>query len=223
MNDPIGLMTRNKRSSYRQGWLVILTTAIGSVGLARTTLAQARPLTPRAPKLVVAWPAGPLDVIASFETAVDPAAATSLVGKTIPYFEPVEPAADRRGATRPLGSLRIVATRLSDSGRTLTLATDPHPVVARYLLPMPVGPVHPAAKGSEAGGTNYDLSGIEAAWTPEASLDDRPVWTGWWPSLDLERTRSSRAARNGTSTSWRFSPGPADSRWGHLYGCLADV
>ena len=119
----------------------------------------------------------------------NPAAATALVGKTIPYFEPAEPAADRRGTTRPLGSLRIVAARLSDSGRTLTLATDPHPVVARYLLPMPIAPVHPAAKASEAGATNYDLSGIEAAWTPEASADDRPAWTGWWPSLDLERTR----------------------------------
>ena len=76
-------------------------------------------------------------MVAAFDKAVDPAAATALVGKSIPYFEPAGPAGDRAASPRPLGSLRIVGARLTDAGRTLTLATDPHPRLARYVLPLP--------------------------------------------------------------------------------------
>ncbi len=70
-----------------------------------------------------------------------------------------------------------MGARLADNGRTLILATDPHPRVARYRLPL-------------AGATpSYDLSGIAAAWSEPDDPGDGPKWSGWWPSLDLDATR----------------------------------
>src|SRR5262249_15291412 len=76
-------------------------------------------------------------------------------------------------------------------GRTLALATDPHPRVARYLLPLP-GTAIP-----------YDLAGVEAAWSEGDNPAAGPKWTGWWPSLDLDAnrrlTRGSRPHETGLS------------------------
>ena len=36
---------------------------------------------------------------------------------------------------------------------------------------------------------SYDLSGVEAAWSPAGFPDAQPTWTGWWPVLDLEAMR----------------------------------
>ncbi len=80
----------------------------------------------------------------------------------------------------PIGSLRIVDARLIDGGRTLVLATDPHPRVARYRLPLSTA--------------EYDLSGVEAAWSERDDPADEPRWSGWWPELDTEPTR--RLARD---------------------------
>ena len=79
-------------------------------------------------------------MIAAFEQPQDDAAARSFVGKDIPYFEPA--------GTRPGARLRhghwarygSSAARLTDAGRTLTLATDPHPRLASYALPVPGRP-----------------------------------------------------------------------------------
>ena len=138
---------------------------------------------------VAVWPSGPLDVVAAFDEPLTMDTARSLVGQTIPYFEPEERVDDRASPPRKLGAVRIVGARLTDLGRTLTLATDPHPRPARYVLPLPAGSANHARKGSAVGAASYDLTGVEAAWSPEGSPDPQAAWTGWWPLLDFDATR----------------------------------
>jgi len=78
---------------------------------------------------------------------------------------------------------------LTDDARTLILATDPHPRVARYLLPLsPANGIRQSTASDDAG-VAYDLSGALAVWSREGDPDDAPVWSGWWPLLDSESTR----------------------------------
>jgi putative heme-binding domain-containing protein len=163
---------------------IAVATAIAPYGLAQT---KTGPII--ATRVVAVWPSGPLDVVAAFDKTVDLSTATSLVGKSIPYFDPAGTANDRTAAARPLGSLRIVGARLTDAGRTLTLATDPHPRLARYVVPLSATWGNPPINRSAAGETGYDFSGVEVAWSDEGSPDAQPRWTGWWPALDLEAIR----------------------------------
>ncbi|MHB1556786.1 MAG: hypothetical protein ACYC61_04805 [Isosphaeraceae bacterium] len=133
-----------------------------------------------APRPVAVWPAGPLEVVAAFDRPIEAAVARRMVGKTIPYGRMNAPAA---GGSKPDGALRIVAARLTDENRTMILATDPHPRVARYILPI-------------GEGFAYDLNGVDAAWTEGDEPAATPTWSGWWPSLDLGTTRKlTRGAR----------------------------
>src|SRR4051812_16077409 len=81
-----------------------------------------------APRIVAAWPTGPLEVRVAFDSPVNPAVANAQVGAEIPFETSADPA---RGAR---GTLRIAGASLRDDGRTLVLATDPHPFSARYTL-----------------------------------------------------------------------------------------
>ncbi len=159
------------------------------------------------PKVVAAWPSGPMEVRVAFDRAVDPALSAPLVGRTIGFGEgekPGGPSAARKG--RPggdRGALRIAAARLDDGGRTLVLVTDPHPREASYALKV-TGVKPPRAPGP---GSNldvaYTLGGVEAAW---ASGDDgsKTAWSGWWPDLD---PAASRAALAGSAEHDRLWPG----------------
>ena len=62
-----------------------------------------------------------------------------------------------------------------DDGRTIILATDPHPRIGRYVLPL--------------SDTAYSLSGVEAAWSERDNASDDHDRLGWWPRLDLDATR----------------------------------
>ncbi len=157
---------------------------------ARAKCAQAAngALSPERP--VVTWASGPLEVIAAFEKPVDPDRAKTLVGQNIPYFDLTEPGKSATGKERPAGSLRIVGVKGADDGRTLLLATDPHPRRARFVLPIASSAQNPGAKPTDDPGVSYDLSGVEWGWSPAAADPaDDPRSTGWWPSLDLETTR----------------------------------
>jgi thiosulfate/3-mercaptopyruvate sulfurtransferase len=120
---------------------------------------------------VAVWPSGPLEVVVAFDAAVDPAFAKSVIGHTITYAD---------APARPSAGLRVVGARFIDGAQTLVLATDPHPRSARYVLPL-------APAGSE---TVYDLTGVDVSWSEGADPGDQPQWTGWWPTLDSESTRS---------------------------------
>jgi putative heme-binding domain-containing protein len=120
-------------------------------------------------------------VIATFDRPVDPASGRWFLGRTIPYFE--------APAAKPSGALRIVDARLVDQARTLMLATDPHPRVARYLLPVDTERRDPVAKPRDEAQVAYDLTGVEVTWSEPEDPAGQPRWSGWWPHLDLGLTR----------------------------------
>jgi len=163
-----------RRTCARRGPAIALLVACAASASARQAASDGRDAPARP---VAVWPAGPLEVIAAFDRPVDPAAAKAMIGRTIPYHDIRRDGPGQPPPARPDGTLRIVAARLADDGRTLVLATDPHPRVARYLLPLP---------GATA---SYDLTGIEAAWSEPDDPAAGPKWSGWWPSLDLDATR----------------------------------
>jgi putative heme-binding domain-containing protein len=154
---------------------------------------------PPAPRVVIAWPSGPLEVRIAFNAPVDEAVATAAAGQTISYSREVRPAdwADLlrpqhevtplpSGATR--GTIRIAAARLDDHGQTLVLATDPHPVEGAYS-----GTVSAIKRpGTEGGGARagllYSLGGVEATWTEGDEAE--PSWIGWWPHFDTNLVRA---------------------------------
>jgi putative heme-binding domain-containing protein len=137
---------------------------------------------------IAVWAAGPLDVVAAFDRPISQAQAASLVGRSIPYFEP-DPRSDRSASSAPAGALRIAGSRLADDGRTLLLATDPHPRPARYLLPLPAREPAGVAALPAPGEATYDLTGVEANWSQEGDAGDEPRWSVWWPLLDFEAAR----------------------------------
>jgi putative heme-binding domain-containing protein len=140
-----------------------------------------------APRGVVAWPAGPLEVRVAFDGPLDPAVAAGLAGQSIAFEEPGPP-----GAEPVRGSLRIAAARPADGGRTLVLATDPHSRQAAYTLTLP-GVRAPGQAGPGPGQRlSYTLNGVEAAWGEDRD-DAEPSWTGWWPQLDPEAVRARTA------------------------------
>ena len=136
---------------------------------------------------------------------------SAMVGKSIPYFERVGAGGQRTLASRPSGSLRIVGARLSNAGRTLTLATDPHPRLANYVVPLPENEPVMRQQAACKLDTSYDLSGVEATWTPDADPDAQPLWTGWWPALDLEATRRLTRGSKRHEEGRHYSPSPAVS------------
>jgi putative heme-binding domain-containing protein len=164
--------------------LVALTRSIGGAG--------EQPVTnpARSSNLHAAvWPSGPLDVVAAFEKPIDPARAKELVGQSIPYFEPVQTAVGATRQDRQAGALRIVGVRLADAGRTLLIATDPHPRMARYVLPLRALEANSGTGPARGTGADYDLSGAEWEWNQAADEPgDEPRSRGWWPALDLETT-----------------------------------
>jgi putative heme-binding domain-containing protein len=174
-------------------WALIMVLAASGVavshpGASRTSSAKRPPAI---------WPSGPLDVVVAFEEPIDPAHAQNLVGQSIPYYEPAEGEKGAGRRDRQAGALRIVGVRLNDAGRTLLIATDPHPRMARYVLPLGALEANSGAKQPRDSGAAYDLSGVEWGWNPAA--DDPgadPRSSGWWPALDLETSiRLTRGSR----------------------------
>lgn len=138
-------------------------------------LAAARPA--EAPRVVAAWPSGPLEVRVAFASPVDPGVAEAQVGGEIPFASSSDPGASR-------GTLRIAGASLADDGRTLVLATDPHPFAARYALNLRDlrAPGGPPARVDRP----YDLSGVEAEFAPDDGDKLGPLWL---PTLDLDIAR----------------------------------
>lgn len=137
-----------------------------------------------APSAVLAWPAGPLEVRVAFDSPIGSEVVGNLVDAVIrfpgsdPYLNDPDAAAY---------GLRIAGVRVADDGRTLLLATDPHPVATTYSLP--------AHLGSDAKAFTYDLNGVEAAWFKGDAADPsgEPDWTGWWPGLDPRAAKQTTA------------------------------
>jgi putative heme-binding domain-containing protein len=151
---------------------------------------------PDVPRAVIAWPSGPLDVRIAFDRPIDASALAGLVGQTIAFGDQVaeierpdwlksvkKPSNPKSPATG--GRLRIAAARLADEGRTLVLATDPHPRQETYVLALPPMRSARVPGSSQRMNLGYDLSGVEVAWD-DGKSGASPSWNGWWPHLDPE-------------------------------------
>lgn len=161
---------------------------MGSVACASAVLAEDDGKV----RIVAAWAAGPFECRVVFDRPVDVDLANQLVGRSIVFDESrpsvrSTPAKEESSPDRH-GALGMAAARLEHGGRTLVLTTDPHPRAATYSFEIPA---IRAAGTRDAGPLPivYDLTGVDAAWSegPDAAS---PAWTGWWPALDPEETRS---------------------------------
>jgi putative heme-binding domain-containing protein len=167
--------------------ICILSALALTIAIARNGLAQELSVVGPQYSPVAVWPAGPLEVIVAFDRPIDQTLARSLVGKDIPFFESNSSILSSARSQKPLGSIRIAGTRLIDEGRTLILATDPHPRAARYILPL---------NARDRAGVTYELAGVEANLSPIADQTAAPLWSGWWPELDADSLRAlSRGSR----------------------------
>lgn len=144
---------------------------------------------PAPPRVVVAWPNGPLEVRVAFDRPLDPAVTAGLAGASIPFVDPRR-SVQAHGVgpdAGPLATLKVAVAGLTDDRRTLILATDPHPFRASYRAILPgirgVGDSGPNATVAAA----YDLSGVLA----EFQADEKESRSGsiWWPSLDIDAVR----------------------------------
>ncbi len=130
---------------------------------------------PAADRPGAVWAASPIEIVFAFPDARDETVAKIAVGKEVACYDGkvvTIPTGRRR-----LGSLSVGGAKLTDGGRTLTLATDPHSVAGNYLLLL-------SPKSDRFNFYGYDLSGVEMAWFAGEEPDFEPDWKGWLPTLD---------------------------------------
>ena len=160
-----------------------------------------------APRVVAAWPAGPMEVRAAFDGPIDPSVARAMVGRSIPFGEPANRGAGPRLAVT-LGRLRIAAARLDDGGRTLVLATDPHPRPASYVLTVPLDDA--SGRSAPRGESRWPTTWAASRSSGSAAGRDRSLrGRDGGPRLTLHRLAPSPTARSSTSEPSRGWPGPA--------------
>jgi thiosulfate/3-mercaptopyruvate sulfurtransferase len=187
------MLRRQSAGPFR---IAVLVAGVFVCPSATVRLAGAQKPDGRALDPVVIWPTGPLEVVAAFDRPVEDGMANRLVGRSVGYLQSAAADQARTSATGAKGALRIVAARLADSRRTLILATDPHPCVARYFLPANEPEANATTNSGGERGLTYDLTGVEAAWSPEGAPGGETAWSLWWPHLDTEvLTRVTRGSR----------------------------
>ena len=191
--------SKNRRISWTLGLLAAGLLPVGmAIAVVRSFEAGQPASVP--PQIVAAWPASLMETHVAFDQAVDPAVATRAVGQAI-RFGPAAPSAPDAG--RPGGdggSIQVAAARLIDEGRTLVLATDPHPTEATYELKLDAikAAGDPGAGRSQV--VTYALQGVEVAWTAEGSAD--PAWSGWWPEVNPATARVALAGSSEHDRLW---------------------
>jgi putative heme-binding domain-containing protein len=155
------------------------------------------------PQPVLAWASGLQGVRIAFDRPLETAELKELVNRTsIEYGQAVSPG-DRFESLRPgyetVGrqlaaprfELPILSVQVSADRRTLLLATAPHLEASSYALKL-AGSAKAGVKNLQAADVDlgYDLTGVEAAWTPETGDGG---WTGWIPHPDLSVARAFTA------------------------------
>jgi putative heme-binding domain-containing protein len=171
------------------------------------------------PQPLLAWASGPQEVRVAFDRPLDPSAFKDLSRRaSIGYGQAVSPG-DRFESLRPgyevVGQqlrtprfdLPILSAQVSADRRLLILATAPHPEAASYALTLPgwgkprTGSLPQVAEVD----LGYDLSGVEATWTPEAG---GAGWSGWLPHPDLSVSRSLTAGSAEHDRLWQAMAQP---------------
>ncbi len=158
------------------------------------------------PQPVAAWAAGPQEVRVAFDRPLDPAQLSHVVSRTgISYgtfvgagdrFESLRPgyAVVQSQLSTPRFELPVLGAQLSSDLRTLIFSIAPQRRAASYAITLP-GMGRPTPERTALGDLPqqpaidlaYDLSGVEAEWTPNSP--DEKSWTGWLPHLDLTVAR----------------------------------
>jgi putative heme-binding domain-containing protein len=154
------------------------------------------------PQPVLVYPAGPREVRVEFDRPVDPQLLRDVLAQTKLTAGKFVRAGDRftvlwppyavvqAERLTPRFDVPVHSAQLTPDRRTLILATDPLPAAVHYALTLP-GMGRPAkpAKGELRQvpeiDLDFDLSGVEATW----SKNDKVLWSGWLPSLDLALSR----------------------------------
>lgn len=151
------------------------------------------------PQPMFAYTTGPLEARIAFDRPVDPKLLDGLTGQQIEYGKYVR-AADKlevlkppyevvkQQEKQPRGKLQISGVKLINGGRTVLLRTDPHPVTGTYALALNEKPAAASGAPSQSVFLDYDLTGIQASWTPTGA--QKVVWSGWLPHVDLAVNRS---------------------------------
>jgi putative heme-binding domain-containing protein len=157
-------------------------------------LFKVRYTAPHEPRLAVAWPAGITEVRAAFTEALPADAAIEAeitagryvrAGDDLESFRPGYKAIEEEQAPAPRHAMTVLASHLSDDGRTVTLTTSPHPWLGNYAIAL-----HWKSQGSQRGGSvrgDYDFDGVYATWTPSGK--EQPAWSGWLPHPNLDVAR----------------------------------
>lgn len=145
------------------------------------------------PQPVLTWPASPLEVSVAFDRPVP----ESLVSVNEPFktefgdqvrpadrFETLKPpyAAVEKQTALPRRALPAVGATWSDNRRTLTIATDPHPVTTSYAVTIPLAGIEPNAID-----VGYSLNGVQAQWRD--ATEAAPAKSIWLPHFDLDVSR----------------------------------
>ena len=131
------------------------------------------------------WATSPIEIKLVFNRALTPDEQNKIIDSPISFLTP---SAKKDDADSPRGTLHIAGATPDDKdGRTLTLATDPHPWNTTFTLDLKglLGEHAPERF------TSYTLSGVEATWEPDVPADAQPTLTTWWPCLDLGQYRMS--------------------------------
>jgi hypothetical protein len=162
------------------------------------------------PQPVLAWASGPQEVRIGYDRPIDPANLRELTRRvSIEYGNAVRPG-DRFESMRPgyevvgrqLASprfeLSVLLAQISPDHRSLLLTTAPHLEASSYAITVQ-GVPHKAGQTYRPGEVRqvedtelgYDLSGVEATWTPEGG---EVAWSDWLPHSDLRVAREFTVA-----------------------------
>ncbi len=150
------------------------------------------------PQPVLAWPSGPNEIRIEFDRPVDPQLLKDVAKQTKvtagahvragDRFESLWPgyAVVQAEKMAPRYDVPVRSAQLTPDRRSLILATDPHTAAVHYAVTLPgLGRTAGADKQHPQVDIAFDLSGCEAIW----SVDEKVIWSGWLPSLDLSVSR----------------------------------
>jgi putative heme-binding domain-containing protein len=159
---------------------------------------------PHLPQPVLAWAEGPREARIAFDRPLEPGHLRALASSAVVELGRYIAAGDRFESLRPgyqvvhdqlmtpRFDLPVFSVQVTRDGRTLILATAPHPEAATYAITLaglgrspgpPGGGDLPQVPESDIA---YDLSGAEAVWR---GRDAGASWDGWVPHLDLAAAR----------------------------------
>jgi putative heme-binding domain-containing protein len=157
------------------------------------------------PQPVLVYPSGLREVRVEFDRAVDPQLLRDVLANTKLTAGKFVRAGDRftnlwppyavvqAERLTPRFNVPVHSAQLTSDRRTLVLATDPLRGAVHYALTLP-GMGRPTANPARKDGgiqqhaaidLDFDLSGVEMTW----SKNEKALWSGWLPSLDLVVSR----------------------------------